>query len=463
VSQRTHRRSADGTATARAGLHDVLSGLLADLTSVHRVPGAQLAVHLDGVTYAVQTGEVAAGSGIAFTADTAVPIGSVTKSYTATLTMLLVADGDVAADEPLREHLPELRGLGVPLTVSQVLSHTGGLPSGPDSAAVAALTARRYVETYCTDEALVMPPGTGFSYSNSGYVVAGRLIEAVTGMAWAEAVRTLLLCPLGIRPAFLGDAGSGRPAAGGHSVHPDTGRVRPVRQVLAGAEAAAGAMLASATDLVTLGRAHLDAAGGLSAVVPPAVAEEMCRAAPRADPCGLADGWGPGFALFRQDSATWFGHDGNAMGTACHLRADPASGTVVGFTSNAGNGTALWHDVAEALAGVLGVPVPGAVAWHPGPPVPTPGGCAGTYANGDTRYEVAAATDGGLTVSVDGDPPTSLICYADLRCSLLDPASGRLSPAGRFLTDPRTGAVDRLLLTGRMGRRTDRPLPLRLA
>lgn len=460
----------------RPGLPDRLTGLLADLATAHRVPGAQLAVHLGDVTYTAETGEAAAGSAIPVTTDTAVPVGSVTKTYTATAAMLLVADGDVEPDEPLREHLPELNGLSRPLTLRQVLSHTGGLPSGPDSAEVATTTARRYVEQHCTDRQLVMPPGTGFSYSNAGYVVAGRLIETVTGMTWAEAVRTLVLRPLGTRPAFLGEAAPARPAATGHSVHPDTGRVRPVRQVLSAAEAAAGALLAGAADLAALGRAHLAAVpraaadGGAGAgaagrdgadrpgtpagpLLPPGIAEEMRRPVPCADPCGLADGWAPGFALFRRGGTTWFGHDGNAMGTACHLRADPVTGTVVAFTANAGHGTRMWHDLADGLSAVLGMPVPGGAAWEPGPQAPPPPGCTGAYANGDTLYEVRADAAGGLEVSVDGDPPTSLVCYADLRCALVDPDSGALLPAGRFLTDARTGAVDRLLLTGRMGRR----------
>lgn len=438
-----------------AGLRESLEKSLQRLTGAHRVPGAQLAVSLDGVTHTVETGEVLTGSGEPFTADTAVPIGSVTKSFTAVLAMLLVADGDVGLDEPLRGHLPELRGLGAPLTLRQVLSHTGGLPTGPDSGAVTGLTARRYVEKHVTDHLQVMPPGTGFSYSNAGYVVAGQLVEAVTAMPWDEAVRSMVLGPLGIRPAFLGDPAGGRAAATGHSVHPDTGRVRPVRQLLAPAEAAAGALLASARDLLALGRAHLDAAGRPSPVLPePLLTLEMRRAVPQADPCGIADGWAPGFALFDCGGTTWFGHDGNAMGTACHLRADPVSGTVVAFTANAGNGTQLWHDVCDELGGILGLPVPGGASWEPAAPVAPPAGCTGTYLNGDIEYLVATADDALLTVSVDGDLPTPLVCYADLRCALVDPESGRLLPAGRFLTDPDTGAVDRLLLTGRMGRRT---------
>ena len=444
---------------ARAGLRDDLRELLAVLAAERRVPGAQLAVHLDGVTHVVETGGPEVGSDTLFTADTAVPIGSVTKSCTATLAMMLVADDDVELDEPLQEHLPELRGLSASLTLRQLLSHTGGLPAGPDSAVVAALTARRYVEEHCTDRALVMPPGTGFSYSNAGYVVVGRLIETITGMTWAEAMRTLVLRPLGVQPAFLGETAPARPVATGHSVHPDTGRARPVRQVLSGAEAAAGGLLASAADLVALGRAHLGAdREGVRGLLPASIAEEMRRPVPQADPCGLADGWAPGFALFHQGPAVWFGHDGNALGTACHLRVDPGTATVVAFTCNAGNGSQLWHDVADALAAIVGTAVPGAAAWQPGTPAPPPADCTGTYANGDTLIQVHPDDGGGLAVSVDGDPPTALVCFADLRCCLVDPASGRLLPAGRFLTDPHTGAIDRLLLTGRMGRRTEHPL-----
>ncbi|MGW7658233.1 serine hydrolase, partial [Streptomyces tendae] len=93
-------------------------------------------------------------------------------------------------------------------TVRQVLSHTAGLPSGPDSDQVASLTAARYLLDHCTDRTLVMPPGTDFSYSNAGFVAAGRLIDTVTGMSWQEAMRSVLLDPLGTVPSFIGTAGA---------------------------------------------------------------------------------------------------------------------------------------------------------------------------------------------------------------------------------------------------------------
>ncbi len=138
----------------------------------------------------------------------------------------------------------------------------------------------------------------------------------------------LLLEPLGVVPAFVGDAAPARPVAAGHALNTATGQARPARQNLAPLEAPAGALLASALDLTAFGNALI----GRADLLPPAVAKEMRRPEPAARPGALADGWGAGLALYERDDRVWCGHDGNAQGTSCHLRADPESGVVVAFT-----------------------------------------------------------------------------------------------------------------------------------
>ncbi|HET9381228.1 MAG TPA: serine hydrolase domain-containing protein, partial [Streptomyces sp.] len=181
-----------------------LQSRLDALARAHRVPGAQLAVHTGTHTLSVHTGTADALTETPFTADTAVPLGSVTKTATAAAVLLLADDGDVDLDEPVAELLPELRGLPR-ITARHLLSHTSGLPTGPDSDSAAGTTAARYLATVCNPQSALFPPGTGFSYSNAGYVAAGRLVSEVTGMTWQEALVALLLDPLGITPAFLGD------------------------------------------------------------------------------------------------------------------------------------------------------------------------------------------------------------------------------------------------------------------
>ncbi|MEV0123709.1 serine hydrolase domain-containing protein [Streptomyces sp. NPDC050703] len=430
--------------------HRELQDRLDELARTHRVPGAQLALDTGTDVLAVHTGTSDVTTGRLFTADTAVPLGSLTKPFTAALVMLLADDGDLDLDEPAAGHLAELAGTPE-VTVRQLLSHTGGLPTGPDSDTAAATTAARYLAAVCTARDLLFPPGTDFSYSNAGYVAAGRLVETVTGMTWPEAVRTLLLEPLGARPAFLADTAPGRPVAVGHAVNTATGQPVATRQNLAPLEAPAGALLAGALDLVAFGNALT----GRSDLLPPAVAKEMRRAETAADPGTLADGWGAGLALYQRDGRVWCGHDGNAQGTSCHLRADPESGVVVAFTGNAGGATALWRDLAEELARLTGIRVPAETPIADrGGPVDLPG-CAGTYRNGSTVYRVAPGPDGTPALSVDGDLALPLVCYADLSCDLRDPATGRLEPGGRFHRDPATGVIDRVQISGRTARRTD--------
>ncbi|NEA50841.1 serine hydrolase domain-containing protein, partial [Streptomyces sp. SID10815] len=207
---------------APSPLHRELQDRLDALARTHHVPGAQLALDTGTDVLVLHTGTADTATGAPFTADTAVPLGSLTKPYTAALVMLLVDDGDLDLDEPAAEHLPELRQMPQ-VTVRHLLSHTGGLPTGPDSDTAAATTTARYLAAVCTARDALFTPGTDFSYSNAGYVAAGRLVEEVTGMPWHEAVRALLLEPLGARPAFIGDSAPGRPAAAGHAVNTATG------------------------------------------------------------------------------------------------------------------------------------------------------------------------------------------------------------------------------------------------
>src|SRR5438445_13183920 len=134
---------------------DHLSKMLERLTRQHDVPGAQLAILHEGDISAVQVGEKEYGSGGALTESSPVPIGSITKTFTATVAMILVADGDLELDTPLGEYLPELdNDLGNELTLRQVLSHTGGLVAGSDSDKVLTASIRRYVLDYCHSQNL---------------------------------------------------------------------------------------------------------------------------------------------------------------------------------------------------------------------------------------------------------------------------------------------------------------------
>ncbi|MGH3513407.1 MAG: serine hydrolase domain-containing protein [Pseudonocardiaceae bacterium] len=436
-----------------------LAATMTVLIDKHQVPGAQLAVHHGGVTVAVEVGESEHGGGIPVTRETAFPTGSITKAWTATLAMILVADGDLELDAPLDEHLPELGDLGGQLTLGQLLSHTSGFASSPDIPELATLSLGRYVREHCRWQDLILPPGTRFSYSSRNYVLAGHLIEMTTGMSWWEAVESILLRPLGVDPAAIVGAPrapSGRPIATGHSVNSASGRTRPVEQSLIPAEAPAGALAMSAVDLVALGLMHVGP--GLPALLPAAYAERMREAVLGADPFGLADGWGPGLAVFRDGTTDWVGHDGNAYGTSCYLRIDPVGGWVVALTTNANTGSYLWEDLRTELRRAhlpMGAPKPDISSQVP---VAPPADCVGSYCNGLTEYLITAAEDGALCLASGGELIARLAFYGPgMDFVLHDLTSGQGLHVGRFLRDPITRQVEQLQIVGRLARR-HRPL-----
>ena len=87
---------------------DALRDTLSELAQRYRVPGAQLAIHHGGETVSVEVGELEHGTGHPVSRDAAFAIGSITKSFTATVAMILAADGDLELDAPLADELPEL-------------------------------------------------------------------------------------------------------------------------------------------------------------------------------------------------------------------------------------------------------------------------------------------------------------------------------------------------------------------
>ncbi|ALG14694.1 serine hydrolase domain-containing protein [Kibdelosporangium phytohabitans] len=388
------------------------------------VQGAQFALLRDGQTVAVSVGEAEHGTGRRVTADLAFPIGSIGKVFTAAVTMVLAADGDIELDDPVGEYVPEAAGRPIAaVTPRQLLSHTGGLESGPDGGS----SMRGLVER----TGLIQPPGRDFSYSNAGFVLLGRLAETVTGMSWFTCVESILLRPLGIAPAFVVGPRTARAVATGHA-----GRGRPVTQNITLAEAPAGAVAGSASDLVKIGRMLLD--GG---DIMPREHALMMRE-PVADAFGLADAWGLGLAVF----GSWVGHDGTGDGTWCQLRIDPDSGTVAAMTCNSSAGAGLWDDVVDEL-GRRGLPIPsGSLTAVPDVVLPPPDGWAGSYWNGDTEYSLADD----LVFAVDGEPQAMITFHEGLTFSLRDNQSGQQLYAGRCLVSPETGKIDRIHVNGRL-------------
>jgi CubicO group peptidase (beta-lactamase class C family) len=131
-------------------------------------------------------------------------IASMTKSFTASLIMLLRDEGALALDDPAQRYVPELGGIMPvaadcpPVTIRQLLTMTGGFPTDdPWGDRQQGLPHDEFARLLRDGELRqAWAPGTRFEYSNTGYAILGRVIVAVTGVSYESAIRDRLLGPL---------------------------------------------------------------------------------------------------------------------------------------------------------------------------------------------------------------------------------------------------------------------------
>lgn len=139
------------------------------------------------------------------TPETIFEAGSVAKQFTALAVMLLVGDGKLSLDDPVRKHIPELPDYGEPLTIRHMLTHTSGLRDWGSVASIAGAprTTREYTHGHVLDivsrqKSLNFTPGSRYSYSNTGYNLSAIIVARVSGMPFAEFSRQRIFTPLGM-------------------------------------------------------------------------------------------------------------------------------------------------------------------------------------------------------------------------------------------------------------------------
>ncbi len=131
--------------------------------------------------------------------------GSVAKQFTAAATILLSLDGRISLDDDIRDYIPELPDYGEPITIRHLLHHTSGLRDWGSIAAIEGWprTTRVHTHVHMLDIAsrqrhLNYPPGTYYSYTNTGYNLQAVLVERVSGMSFADFTRERIFEPLGM-------------------------------------------------------------------------------------------------------------------------------------------------------------------------------------------------------------------------------------------------------------------------
>jgi D-alanyl-D-alanine carboxypeptidase len=126
-------------------------------------------------------------------------VGSMTKSFVAALVLQLVGEGRLSLDDNLERWLPGLVPSGERITVRQLLNHTSGLYNYSDDLPEPPRRFRpRELVAIATGHKPLFTPGTQFSYSNTNYILAGLLVERVTGQPLDDQLEQRIFQPLGL-------------------------------------------------------------------------------------------------------------------------------------------------------------------------------------------------------------------------------------------------------------------------
>lgn len=355
------------TATTERVEQQELESKLAELADGLKVPGVAVGIYHDGREQYATHGITSIESPVPIDEDTLFQFGSTGKTFTATAIMRLVEQGKVDLDAPVQTYVPELKlkdeETARTVTVLQLLNHSAGWQgdffedTGNGDDAVA-----RYVEKM-SELDQVSPLGSHASYNNAAVVLAGRVIEKVTGQVYEEAIKELLLEPLELEQtfAFMTDIMTRRFAVG-HTHHQD-GRITVARPwALPRSVIPAGGWSANVRDQLAWARFHLGDGRGKDGeqVLSKESLDRMKQPTFSLGGSAIGDYVGISWLIKDIDGVRLVGHGGSTNGQRAAFQMVPEHDfAVVVLTNSVPNGAQLHGEVVKwALSRYLDVTEP---------------------------------------------------------------------------------------------------------
>ncbi|WP_158607822.1 serine hydrolase domain-containing protein [Nocardia panacis] len=273
-----------------------LAAALEHLVTEDQVPGAQAVLGLGDKVRVFSHGVGDIATGKPFPTDARIRIGSNTKTFVATVALQLVGEGKLSLDAPVDQYLPGVvHGESYDpkkITVRNILQHTSGIPDyleepefDEESSRYKVFQPAQLADLPFARHPADFAPGAKFEYSNTNYILAGMVIEEVTGQPVAAEIKTRIADRLGLKSTFLpapGDIAIPDPHPSGYALA-DAGKPVEFTEQDPSWAGAAGAMISTGREL---NRFYVDLLNGK--LLPPAQLAEMQRTVP-------ADEMSPGF------------------------------------------------------------------------------------------------------------------------------------------------------------------------
>ena len=296
-------------------------------------PGAVVGVVDGGELALVRTyGMANLSHGVPWERGTISNIGSVTKQFTAMGVLTLQAQGKMSVDDDIRTHIPELRDFGTPITIKNLLNHTGGyreiynlLPIGGHQGEDA-FSRERAIAIVQRQPELQAPPNTEWNYNNTGYILVSLAIERASGQGFADYMRENVFEPLGMMDTRVKMVqGELIPGSAQGYIAEAGGGYRTTRDLAA--SAGAGGVYTTVDDLTRWMLNYRDATVGgaeaVEAIATTAVLES-----------GDSTGYGLGLGLGEQRGRTLYTHTGGDVSHRAYLGYYPELESGVILMSN---------------------------------------------------------------------------------------------------------------------------------
>lgn len=303
--------------------------------------------------------------GTAVTSDSQFRMGSITKTFTATLVMQLRDEGRLDLDDRLDQHLavPEHGDL----TIRTMLSHTSGLQREPhgDIWDELAWPGREQLHADLARVERVLPPARRWHYSNLAYALLGDVVAALSGAPWTQVLTDRILDPVGLSRTTTS---AQPPVATGYLVAAYTDQAHAEPTWEGGSLASAGMLWSTAPDLARWLSFLADPDPDILA---PETVAEMSQPVTMVDPVDWHTGWGLGLIIANRAGRTvHVGHDGAMPGYLAGAYVDPVSKVAAAAMGSSGTAGATVGLATQLIEASLAADPPDVEPWRigEGPP-----------------------------------------------------------------------------------------------
>ena len=331
--------------------------------------------------------------------------GSITKTFVATTLLQLVEEEQLSLDDPLTDWLPTAMTDLVPnagdITIEQILGHTSGVADYLDSlTAQASSNPTVFLQEWQPEQLIefidgvepLFAPGSSWEYSNTNYILAGSVIEAVTGNSYGQEIRDRILDPLDLDNTFVfGEEEIPDDYINGYWDFNGDGNLDNLRITNLSWTGSAGSIISNTEDLADF----FDALLVDQMLLQEDILDEMLDTIPVNSP--NYDSYGLGIGTLESRNRFWYVHRGQTLGFRSNLWYSPLEDITYVELLNGRSGSNLVSDLLPTYRRTITPPTPDIVTYE----FDWTGQIAGFSVEGEFSYDLSQSYEDGIVREED--------------------------------------------------------------